>query len=103
MHLGSAGNHLALGDTAGAEARLAEIEQVLNDGRFQFTVSVMYGDRPWLGRAWMLSGDLAAARRRFSEAARMYRRVIGLWAGGDSDLQPLVGAARAKLESLPAR
>jgi hypothetical protein len=99
MHLGSANNHLALRDTAGAEARLAEIEQAFNYREFRF--SITNGGGPWVGNAWMLSGDLAAARRRFAEAARMYRRVIGLWGGGDPDLQPLVDKARARLESLP--
>ncbi|HET7372217.1 MAG TPA: hypothetical protein VFJ20_02500, partial [Gemmatimonadaceae bacterium] len=61
------------------------------------------GPRPWLGGAWLLAGDLAAARRRLPDAARMYRRVIGLWGGGDADLQPVVGEARAKLASLPVR
>ena len=99
MHLGSATNHLALADTAGAEARLAEIEQAFNYRDFRFSISLGYG--AWLGDAWLLSGDLAAAHRRFAEAARMYRRVIGLWSGADPNVQPLVDKARAKLESLP--
>lgn len=103
-HLGSAEHHLALGDTAGAEALLAEVEQVLNSRRFQFIVVPTYdGGPPWLGRAWLLAGDLAAARRRFSDAARMYRRIIGLWGGGDPELEPFVREARARLASLPAR
>jgi tetratricopeptide (TPR) repeat protein len=103
MHLESAVSRLALGDTAVAETRLAEIEDVFNHGRFQFVTLMFEGDRPWLGRVWMLSGNLAAARRRFPDAARMYRRVIGLWGGGDPDVQPLVDEARAKLASLPVR
>lgn len=103
MHLESAVSHLALGDTAGAETRLAEIEDVFNRGRFQYVTLMYQGVGPWLGRAWMLSGNLAAARRRFPEAERMDRRVTGLWGGGDPDLQPLVDDARAKLESLPVR
>src|SRR5262249_55266878 len=99
MHLSSATNHLALGDTAGADARLAEIEQAFNYREFRFSISFGYG--PWLGDAWLLSGDLAAARRRFAEAARMYHRVIGLWTGGDPNTQPPVYKARRKLQSLP--
>ena len=103
-HFQSARHRLAVGDTAGAEARLAEIEQVFNDPRFPFSVSLMdAGPRPWLGSAWLLAGDLAAAQRRLPDAARMYRRVIGLWGGGDADLQPVVGEARRKLASLPVR
>jgi hypothetical protein len=100
----SAKNHLALGDTAGAEARLAAIEQAFGGRRFEFSVRLMYdGAAPWVGRAWLLSGDLSAAGGQLPEAARMYRRVIGLWGGGDPGLQPVVDAARARLESLPVR
>jgi len=103
-HLASAEHHLAVGDTAGAETLLAQIEQPLNDSPFQFNVSLLLGTaRPWLGRAWSLSGDLAAARRRPEAAARMYRRVIGLWGGGDPDLTPVVNRARARLDSLSRR
>lgn len=101
--LQSARHHLAVGDTSGAEARLAEIEQVFADPRFPSLRLIDAGPSPWLGSAWLLAGDLAAARRRLPDAARMYRRVIGLWGGGDADLQPVVGEARAKLASLPVR
>ncbi|HEU5310542.1 MAG TPA: hypothetical protein VFV24_03720, partial [Candidatus Eisenbacteria bacterium] len=70
---------------------------------FQFRINFAYGGRPWVGRAWLLSGDLAAARGRLEEAVRMYRRVVGLWGGGDADLQPVVNEARVKLDSLPRR
>jgi tetratricopeptide (TPR) repeat protein len=99
----SAEQHLAVGDTVGAEARLAEIERPLNDGRFQYSVAMAYGPLPWAGRAWLRSGDVAAARGRREEASRMYRRVIGLWGGGDADLKSVVDQARAKLASLSAR
>lgn len=33
----------------------------------------------------------------------MYRRVIGLWGGGDPDLNPVVDHARAALDSLSRR
>lgn len=98
----SAEQHLALGDTLGAEARLFEIERPFNDRPFQYS-AVSYGPRPWLGRAWLLSGDLAAARGQLEEAGRMYRRVIGLWGGGDADLKPVVDQARASLVALSAR
>ena len=101
-HLQAARYHLAVGDTAAAEARLAEIERVFDDPRFPFSISMMSAG-PWLGYAWLLAGDLAAAQRRLPDAARMYRRVIGLWGGGDADFQPVVSEARAKLASLPAR
>ena len=104
QHLQSARYHLAVGDTAAAEARLAEIEQVFDDPRFRFSGSLMNaGPSPWLGHAWLLAGDLARAQRRLPDAARMYRRVVGLWSGGDAGVQPVVGEARAKLAALPAR
>jgi hypothetical protein len=99
----SAEQHLALGDTLGAEARLAEIERPFNDEPFQHRGAIAYGQRPWAGRAWLLSGDVAAARGRREEASRMYRRVIGLWGGGDPDLKPVVDQARARLGALPVR
>jgi hypothetical protein len=102
LQFASASSHLIVADTAGAEARLAAIDQILSDRPLQYS-GVMYDGGPWIGHAWMLAGNLAAARHRFPEAARMYRRIVGLWGGGDPDLQPLVVEARAKLESLPAR
>ena len=104
QQLESAKYHLALGDTAGAESQLAQIEQILRHRPFQYSFGLTFGDpRPWMGRAWSLSGDVAAARGRPDEAARMYRRVIGLWGGGDPDLTPVVDHARARLGSLPRR
>jgi tetratricopeptide (TPR) repeat protein len=104
QHLESAKFHLALGDTAGAEARLAEIERVLHHRPFQFSVGLTFsGPDPWMGRAWSLSGDVAVAQGRPDDGARMYRRVIGLWGGGDPDLTPVVDHARARLSSLTAR
>ena len=102
-HLQIAQSYLALRDTAGAEARLADIERPFHDRPFQFSINFAYGERPWVGRAWLLSGDLAAARGRSEEAVRMYRRVVGLWGGGDADLQPVVIEARVKLDSLSRR
>jgi hypothetical protein len=98
----SAEQHLALGDTLGAEARLSEIERPFNDQRFQY-VGTMYAAGTWSGRAWLLSGDVAAARGRREEASRMYRRVIGLWGGGDANLKAVVDQARARLAALSAR
>jgi hypothetical protein len=102
-HLVSAQYHLALRDTVGAEARLNDIERAFSEQRFKF-ITLFDGDSsPWLGRAWSLSGDIAAARGQPNTAARMYRRVVGLWGGGDPDLQPVVDHARAGLAALPKR
>ena len=99
----SAEQHLALGDTLGAEARLSEIERVFNDRPFQYNAVTAFGPGPWLGRAWLLSGDVAAARGRRDEAGRMYRRIVGLLDGGDTDVKPVVDQARSKLVALSAR
>jgi tetratricopeptide (TPR) repeat protein len=99
----SAQQHLAIGDTAGAEARLAEIERPFNDRPFQYRVPAIAGWSPWLGRAWLLTGDVAAARGHREEASRMYRRVVGLWGGGDANLKPVVDQARARLVSVQGR
>ena len=101
--LWSAQQHLALGDTAGALARLADIERVLKARQLRFAVTRLDGSRPWLGRAWLLAGDVAAARGQTSEARKMYNRVVGLWAGGDPEVRPTVDQARARLESLTRR
>ena len=99
----SALHHVAAADTAGAEARLAELERRLMQ-RFQFNHALSRDNLgPWLGDAWLLSGDIAAKRRHLPEAARMYRRVIGLWDGGDVRVQPIVLEARGKLASLTSR
>jgi tetratricopeptide (TPR) repeat protein len=95
--------HLMLRDTAGAEGLLNEIEQPFEAAMFQFSAAVAYQGPPWVGRAWLLRGDVAAARGRQSEAAAMYRRVIGLWAGADADVQPVVNDARVRLEALRRR
>jgi tetratricopeptide (TPR) repeat protein len=100
--LWSAQQHLALGDTSGALARLDDIERVLNAHQFRFAISRL-GGSPWLGRAWLLAGDIAAARGQTAEARRMYSRVVGLWDGGDADVRPVVDQAQAKLESLTRR
>ncbi|MBW8839088.1 MAG: hypothetical protein JF602_04420 [Gemmatimonadetes bacterium] len=100
----AAGYHLALGDTTGAEAQLAEVDRILEYRPFQYSRGLVFGDpAPWMGRAWLLAGDLAARRGRPEEAARQYRRVIGLWGGGDPDLKPVVDHARAGLDSLSRR
>ena len=101
--LSSAQQHLALGDTAGALAQLAEIERALADRRFKFGIQVTYGYTLWLGRAWLLAGDLATAQQRPDEAKAMYERLIGLWGGGDVDVQPLVEEARGKLAAVMRR
>jgi hypothetical protein len=102
--LQSAEWHLLLGDSAFAERRLDEIERALMDRTFEHNSVVRGGGpQPWLGRAWVLAGNLAAARGRHDEAARMYRRVVGLWADADAPLQPIVEEARAKLAALSMR
>jgi len=103
LTLWSAQQHLALGDTAGALARLGDIEHILNGRQLRFAVARLAGSPPWLGRAWLLSGDIAAARGQTSEARRMYSRVVGLWGGGDPELKPVVDRAQARLESLTPR
>jgi tetratricopeptide (TPR) repeat protein len=103
--LHSAELHLEAADTAGAQERLDEVERVLMRGRpFQYNTALLGGAwTPWWGSAWLLSGDLAAARGRREEAARMYRRVVGLWGGGDDNLQSVVEQARTKLAALSVR
>lgn len=58
---------------------------------------------PWVGRAWLLAGDLAAARGRRGNAAGLYRRVAGLWDGGDPEYHAVANDARVKLEALARR
>jgi hypothetical protein len=102
QHLESAKYHLALRDTAGAEVQLAGIERVLEHRPFQYSAGLVFGDhKPWMGLAWSLAADVALARGRPQEAARLYRRVIGLWGGGDPDLSDVVEHARSRLRSLP--
>ena len=103
-HLASAEYHLALADTVRAEAQLAWIEQIFHGRYFRYSASWSHpGERPWLGHAWLLTGDVAAARGRRDDAERMYRRVIGLWAGGDPEVTPVVEQARSRLGTLPRR
>jgi len=101
--LASAEQHLALGDTAAALAQLAEIERALSDRRFKFGVQATYSYTLWVGRAWLLARDLATAQQRPDEARAMYERLIGLWGGGDRDVQPMVEQARVKLGALMQR
>jgi hypothetical protein len=96
----SAKLHLMVGDSVGADARLAALERGLFGQPFQYNLLIA-SLGPWLGDAWLLSGDLAAARGRRAEAARMYRRLIGLWEGGDSTLQSPVRRAYQRLAALP--
>lgn len=63
----SAEQHLALGDTVGAEAQLSEIERPLNDRWFRYRVGMAYGPLTWVGRAWLLR---ATWRRRVDGGRR---------------------------------
>ena len=101
--LESAELRLAVGDTAGALTRLETIERAFHERYFRYSVSSAYGPELWSGRAWLLSGNLAAARGNLDEARRMYRRAIGLWEGGDPEAQTVVDTARARLRALPSR
>lgn len=96
----SARLHLTLGDSVGAEGRLAELEHELFEQPFQYNRMLIASLGPWLGDAWLLSGDLAAARGRRAEAEQMYRRLIGLWEGGDPTLQAPVRQASQRLTAL---
>jgi tetratricopeptide (TPR) repeat protein len=94
----SARMHVATADTTGAEAQLGELEQHLMRAPFQYNPFLGAESLgPWLGQAWLLTGDIAAARGRRADAETMYRRLIGLWQGGDVALQPLVRDARTRL------
>ena len=76
----SAQQHLALGDTTGAEARLSEIERALTEQPFRYNAAMAYGPGAWMGRAWLLTGDVAAARGRREEASShvsSYHRAMG--------------------------
>jgi hypothetical protein len=68
-NLWSANYHVALRDTTGAEAQLADIERILEYRPFQYSPGLVFSDpHPWMGRAWSLAGDLAARRGRPEEA-----------------------------------
>jgi len=101
----SAEQHLALGDTSGAEAQFARIEEVFIDAQFRFSPLLRGYGRPWIGRAWLRHGDVLAARRHRDDAIKMYRRVVGLWGGIETDpeITPVVDSARSRLASLGHR
>jgi hypothetical protein len=101
--LHSAEEHLAVGDTVGAEAQLARIEQFFNYRPLKYNFSLLFDSRPWIGNAWLLTGNVMAARARPAEARKMYQRLIGLWGGADPEIKPLVDEARARLVALEAR
>jgi hypothetical protein len=101
--LHSAEEHLAVGDTVGAEAQLARIEQFFNYRPFRYNFSLLFDTGPWIGNAWLLTGNLMASRRRPAEARKMYQRLIGLWGGADQQVKPLVDEARGRLDALEAR
>jgi tetratricopeptide (TPR) repeat protein/TolB-like protein len=98
----SADAHLMLGDSAVALDRLVEFER---RWVYQPLISplwpqgLMMSCMLW-GRTWLLMGDLAAARDRNDVAIRAYRRVVGMWSTGDSEVQPAVLRARQALATL---
>jgi tetratricopeptide (TPR) repeat protein len=96
----SAEQHLTLGDTTIAIAQLGEIERAFTDRQFRYSAVPLAGTQPWLGRAWLLAADLAAARGQTDDARRLYTRVVGLWGCGDAEVKPIVDKARLRLESL---
>ena len=96
--------YLDLGDTATAFQRMQQFGRrwptsiqgayIMETRYFQSTTP-----RLW-GRAWLLYGDLAMARRQSADARRAYRMVVGLWETGEAPVQPMVTRARAALAQL---
>ncbi|MEK6610121.1 MAG: hypothetical protein AABZ35_04285 [Gemmatimonadota bacterium] len=98
----SAESHLMLGDSAVALERLVEFERrwVYQPLITQlWPQGLMISSMLW-GRTWLLMGDLAAARGQNDVAVRAYRRVVGMWTGGDAEVQPGVTRAREALQRL---
>jgi tetratricopeptide (TPR) repeat protein/TolB-like protein len=92
---------LAIGDTAAALARLVEFETRWTYAPLLERVSsgLTLGSFLW-PRTFLLLGDLAVARGNNEVAARAYRRVVGMWSGGDADVQPAVQRAREAVARL---
>jgi tetratricopeptide (TPR) repeat protein len=100
----SAEAHLALGDSATALVRLEEFERRWISMAFIGSQDVMHAAAmASLGRTWLLLADLELAAGRSEVAARAYRRVIALWEGGDTAVQPFVARARVALERMNVR
>lgn len=97
----SAESHLMLGDSAVALDRLVEFERRwVYQPVFQlWPQGFMFSSMLW-GRTWLLMGDLAASRGQNDVAVRAYRRVVGMWSGGDAEVQPGVMRAREALARL---
>ena len=92
--------HLALGDSAGALRQMREWADRLprfvpRDGAI-VGIGAYAGSFMW-GRALLLYGDLLAASGDRAAARPQYQALIGLWAGGDPEVQPFVTRARAAL------
>ena len=100
----SAESHLELGDTATAFARMREFGRrwpSLIPGAYILEMRYFQSTTPRLwGRAWLLYGDLAMARRESADARRAYGMVLALWDRGDDVVQPFVTRARTALASL---
>jgi tetratricopeptide (TPR) repeat protein/TolB-like protein len=92
---------LELGDTAAAFSRLEDFHRHMNHlpMRYALGQATFIAGAMW-GRAWLLLGDLATATGRASLAADAYRRVVGMWNGGDNEVQPMVSRARAALAAM---
>jgi tetratricopeptide (TPR) repeat protein len=101
--LAAAEGYLALGDSATALARLLEFERrwPYVSALERLTGGFAFASFLW-PRSFLLLGDLAAARGQRDVAVRAYRRAIGMWTGGDPEVQAEVSRARQALARLGA-
>ena len=99
--LHAAETFLELGDTARARRDLDRLESEIYPGfALDGGPDGAYSVNPAMwGRAFLLQGDLAAAQHDQATMVRAYRRVVGLWASGDPEVQPAVTRARSALSA----